>query len=40
MVLVKMFMKMMIPTMIGVLVMMKASISPSRREVFLAKSLR
>ena len=40
MVLVKMLMRMMISTMIGVLVMMNAWISPSRREVSPAESLR
>ena len=39
MVLVKMLMRMMISTMIGVLVMMKALISPSQREVSLAEWL-
>ena len=39
MVLVKMFMRIMISMMIGVLVMMKASISPSRREVSPAELL-
>ena len=39
MVLVKMLMKMMISMMIGVLVMTKASISPSWREVSLAEWL-
>ena len=40
MVLLKMFMKIGLPKMRGVLVMTMASISPSRREVPLAESLR
>ena len=40
MVLLKMLMKIGLPKMIGLLVMMMASISPSRREVPPAESLR